>query len=158
MAPKSDHRAPVQESLFQEGDTMKKVIVTLVLALFAFGAKSAFSQATFTLRADVPFGFSVDGRHFDAGSYELRTINISTVRLLNMETGDGGLVRFTSSGQAESLWNGAAPMLRFVRNGESAYLVSLIDAYGNGWQVPVAPRDLEASRGSQSKDTVVALK
>jgi hypothetical protein len=137
---------------------MKKVIVTLVLALFAFGAKSAFSQSNFTLRADVPFAFSIDGRHFDSGSYELRTINISTIRLLNTETGKCGLVRLTTSEPVESRLNGATPMLRFVRNGESAYLVSLIDSYGNGWQVRVPPRDLEASRRAQSKTTVVALK
>jgi hypothetical protein len=37
-------------------------------------------------------------------------------------------------------------------------LVSLVDGYGNVWHVPVASRDLEASRGSQSTNTAAALK
>jgi hypothetical protein len=126
--------------------------------VFAFAATTAFSQANFTLRADVPFSFSIDGRHCAAGSYELRTINSSTVRLLNIETGDVRLVRLISPEQAGSGWNRAAPVLRFVRNGEHAYLISLTDGDGNGWNVPVASKDLEASRGAQSKNIAVALK
>lgn len=137
---------------------MKKANVPLVLALFAFVATAAFSQASFTLRADVPFAFSIDGRHYAAGSYELRTINISTVRLLNIETGASGLVKVISSEQAGSGWNRAAPVLRFVQNGERACLISLTDGDGNSWNVPVASKDLEALRDPQSKSIVVALK
>ena len=120
---------------------MRKIIVTLVFALFAFFATAAFAQANFTLRADVPFSFSVEGHHYDAGYYELRSINSSTVRLVNMETGDVSLIRLFPSEQA-SLWNIPSPKLRFVVNGESFYLVSLVDGYGNGWQVPVTSKDL----------------
>lgn len=120
---------------------MRKIIVTLVFALFAFFATAAFAQANFTLRADVPFSFSVEGHHYDAGYYELRSINSSTVRLVNMETGDVSLIRLFPSEQA-SLWNIASPKLRFVVNGESFYLVSLVDGYGNGWQVPVTSKYL----------------
>lgn len=120
---------------------MKRIIVTLVFALFAFPATAAFAQANFTLRADVPFSFSVNGHHYDAGYYELRTVNSSTVRLVNMETGDASLIRFFPSEQASS-WNILSPRLRFVVNGESFYLVSLVDGYGNGWQVPVTSPDL----------------
>lgn len=120
---------------------MKKIIVSLVLALFALFATSAFAQANFVLRADVPFSFSVGGHHYDAGNYELRTINSSTfnnsiVRLVNMETGEVSLIKLIPVEQA-SIWNTEPPKLRFVVSGESFHLVSLVDGYGNGWQVPV---------------------
>jgi hypothetical protein len=126
---------------------MKKLIVALIFALFAFLATAAFAQANFTLRADVPFSFSVEGRHYDAGYYELRSINSSTVRLVNMETGDVSLIRFFPSEQA-TLWSIASPRLSFVVNGESFYLVSLVDGYGNGWKVPVTTKDLREALAS----------
>jgi hypothetical protein len=54
--------------------------------------------------------------------------------------------------------NMAAPVLRFVVNGGHGYLIFLTDGYGNGWNVPVAPKDLEVLRDPQSKSVVVALK
>jgi hypothetical protein len=131
---------------------MRKIIVTLVFALFAFFATAAFAQANFTLRADVPFSFSVEGRHYDAGYYELRSINSSTVRLVNMETGDVSLIRLSFSEQPSIWnWNIASPKLRFLVNGESYYLVSLVDGYGNGWQVPVTSKDLREALASNRK-------
>ena len=136
---------------------MKKAIVALVFTLFAFAAATAFSQANFTLRADVPFAFSAEDRQFAAGSYELRTINNSTIRLINTQTGDAGLVRLMISEKGQS-GKRAAPVLRFIVNGEHAYLKSMTDHDGNGWQVPVKARDLDLARQSQSTNIVVALK
>jgi len=121
---------------------MKKVIITLVFALSAFFATAAFAQANFILRADVPFAFSVEGHRYNAGYYELRSINSGTVRLVNMETGDVSLLRLFPSEQASS-WNILSPRLRFVVYGESLCLVSLVDGAGNGWQVPVTSRAME---------------
>jgi hypothetical protein len=129
---------------------MKKLIVILVFVLFAFFATAAFAQGYFALRADVPFSFSVEGRHYDAGYYELRSINSSTVRLVNMETGDGSLIQLIPSEHA-SMWTIAPPRLRFVVNGESFYLVSLVDGFGNGWQVPVTSKGFAAVLASGRK-------
>lgn len=120
---------------------MKKIIVTLVFALFALFATAAYAQANFVLLADVPFSFSVEGRQYDAGYYELRTLNNTTfnnsvVQLVNMETGQVNLIRLMPSEQA-SIWNIPSPKLRFVIAGEGFHLVSLVDGHGNGWQVPV---------------------
>lgn len=136
---------------------MKKATTTLVLALFAFVATTALSQVNFTLRADVPFAFTIEGRDYAAGSYELRSIKNSTVRLLNMETGDAALFKIINSETAPGR-NTAAPVLRFVMNGERGYLISLTDGDGNGWNVPVASKDLEALRDPESKSVVVAVK
>ena len=120
---------------------MKKIIVALVFALFALFATAAYAQANFVLVADVPFSFTVEGRHYDAGYYELRTLNNNTfntsvVQLVNMETGDVNLIRLIPTEQA-NIRNISPPKLRFVINGESFNLVSLVDGWGNGWQVPV---------------------
>ena len=116
---------------------MKKNTVALVFALFAFFAATAFAQGNFTLRADVPFSFSVGGRHYDAGHYELRSsTKNSTVRLVNMETGDVHLIKLYPSEQAIN-WTINPPSLHFVVDGERFYVVSLVEGYANGWQVPV---------------------
>jgi hypothetical protein len=115
---------------------MKKSIVTLVFALFAFFATTAFAQGNFTLRADVPFSFSVGGHQYNAGSYELRSSDKnSTVRLVNMETGEVHFIKLYPSEQAVN-WKINPPTLHFVVNGKRFYLVSLVEGYSNGWQVP----------------------
>ena len=129
---------------------MRKIIVILVLTLFAFFATTAFAQANFTLQADVPFSFSVEGHQYDAGYYQLRSINSTTVRLVNMETGAVSLIRLSFSEQP-SIFIIASPKLRFVVNGESYYLVSLVDGYGNGWQVPPTFKDLRQTLASSRK-------
>src|SRR5215469_4464885 len=134
MAPKGDDGRVRQARPGKEN--MKKLFAALVFALFAFFATAAIAQGPFTLRADVPFSFSVGGHHYSAGFYELRSINSSTVQLVNMETGEASLIKLTVSEQA-TMWNITPPRLRFVVSAESFYLVSLVDGYGNGWQVPV---------------------
>lgn len=132
---------------------MKKTTIALVLTVFAFAASAALAQANFILHADVPIGFSVDGQHYPAGSYELRTINSSTIQLRNMKTGAAGLASLRSPDQAKS----GQPVLRFAVDGERAFLISLTNAEGMTWQVLVAKGDLEASRKAKSNVTV-ALK
>ena len=136
---------------------MKKAIVALVFALFAFAATTAFSQASITLRADVPFAFSINGHQYAAGPYELR-INNRIVYLFNPQTGDSSLFLTMMSEQGKSRGITATPVLRFQVNGEHAYLESLTDGDGNGWQVPAAARDMEVARQSRSTNVVVALK
>src|SRR5215831_2304803 len=106
-----------------KGDTMKKATIAFVLAVVVFAATSAFAQAN--LRADVPFGFSADGKHYAAGSYLLRTINSSTVLVSNIKTGDAGLFMRVGPEQAKPGSSIAGPVLRFAVNGERAYLTSL---------------------------------
>jgi hypothetical protein len=110
------------------------------------------------LRADVPFAFSIEGHHYAAGPYELRSINSSSVRLLNMRTRDGSFVQIVRSDQSGTGWNSAVPVLRFALNGDRAYLISLADGDGNGWNVRMASKDLEALRDHQSSSVVLASK
>ena len=135
---------------------MKKAIVVLVLTVLAFAATTAFAQASFALRANVPIGFSADGVHYTAGSYELRTISGSIIRLQNVKTTQTGFVRLKSPDSSNS--SGAAAVLRFAVSGKRAWLTSLSDGQGTTWQVRVSESDLEASRGEQSKTVLVALK
>ena len=99
---------------------MKKAALVLVLTVFALAATTALAQARLALRVDVPIGFSADGRHYSAGSYELRTINSGTIRLQNIKTGYSGLVMLKSPDQAKS----SAPVLRFSDIGKRAWLTS----------------------------------
>src|SRR5215472_15320192 len=132
---------------------MKKVTIALVLTMVAFAATTALAQSQIAVRADVPMGFSVDGQHYSAGSYELRTISTRIIRLQNRKTGQAGLVTLKSPDQAKL---SAPPVLRFAVNGKRAWLTSFSDGQGTTWQVRVAARDLEASRSEQTKTILVA--
>jgi hypothetical protein len=135
---------------------MKKAALVLVLTVFAFVATTALAQGWFTLRAEVPIGFSVDGQHYSAGCYELRTISGSIIRLRNLKTGEAGFLRPINPDQSKT--SAAAPVLRFAVSGKRAWLTSFSDGDGTTWQIPVASSDLEASRGEQPKTVIVALK
>ena len=137
---------------------MKKAAIALVLTVVAFAATSTLAQANFTLHADVPFNFAIDGRQYAAGPYELQTINSNAMRLHNTKTGASGLVMLTTRQNPKVGVSSATPQLRFVLNGDRGYLLSLTDQEGNTFRVPVARRDLEASRKPESKNAVVALR
>jgi hypothetical protein len=135
---------------------MKRIAIALVLTLVAFAATSSFAQAG-SLRFDVPFGFSADGKHYSAGQYQLCTVSSGTTQLRqlrNLKTGDSSLIMLKSPINAGI--GAAAPKVRFAVNGEYGYLTSLTDHSGTTWKVPVAERDLEASRGSNSKEVAIA--
>jgi len=133
---------------------MKRAVIALVLTVLALAATTAFAQASVDLRADVPIGFSVNGQHYSAGSYELRTVSRGAIRLLNIKTGETGLLRLIIPDQAKL----SPPVLRFAVNGKRAWLISFSDGQGTTWQFPVAARDLEASRSEPAKTVIVALK
>jgi len=135
---------------------MKKVAIALVLAVVVLAATSSLAQ-TISLRADVPIAFSIDGRHYAAGPYQLRTIAYNAVELRNAKTGDAGLVKLTYHDQGVGV-NNPAPNLKFALNGRRACLMSLTDGWGNTWKVRSSPADLEVSSGSGSKTVIVALK
>jgi len=135
---------------------MKKVAIALVLAVVAFAATSSLAQ-DFTLRADVPIAFSSNGRHYAAGPYRLQCIHGAIARLSNVKTGESGFLKLVYPGHEIGVKN-PAPNLKFVVNGRRAYLMSFTDEDGNTWKVPASRSDLEASRGSDSKTVIVALK
>lgn len=135
---------------------MKKTTIAILLAWVAFAATNAIAQEHITLRFDAPFNFSVDGKHYSAGSYQLRTFANNTFEVCNIKTGDAGLVRVIKLEQANAGWNKTSPALRFAMDGERIYLTSLTDSEGNGWHVRGAEKEMEAAR-SQSA-IVVALK
>jgi len=136
---------------------MKKATIALVLTMLAFAATTALAQAHFTLRADVPMGFAVEGKQYAAGPYMLRAVHGNRFQLSNIRTGNTSFVLLINHDQVKSGRNSATPVLRFWVNGKRALLTSLTDAAGNTWGIPVAQSDLEAFRNAGSK-VEVALK
>jgi hypothetical protein len=137
---------------------MKKAALALVLVVAAFAATSTFAQAHFNLRADVPFDFTVDGRQYNAGSYELRTINPDGLVLRNMKTGQSALIPVSSRSDANPWIEAVTPQLSFVASGNSGYLTAITDAEGHNWKVPVDKRGAQASHKPEAKKVMVALK
>jgi hypothetical protein len=79
---------------------MKKTIFTLVLAVFALAATTAFAQVNVARRADLPMAFSIAGERYAAGPYQLRVTNSAIGQPLNIETGHGGMFMLLSPQQA----------------------------------------------------------
>jgi len=137
---------------------MKKAALALVLVVISLAAMSSFSQAHFTLKADVPFDFTVDGRQYAAGSYELATINPDGLVLRNAKTGQAALIPLSSRTDPAAGVHSAIPQLSFVVSDGRGSLRMISDPEGHNWRVPVSKRELEASRKPEAKKVVVALK
>src|SRR5215467_7551445 len=139
---------------------MKRIAIALVLTLVAFAATSGFAQIG-SLHFTVQFGFSVDGRPYPAGSYELRTISSGTGelrQLRNLKTGDSGFIVLDKPIRPAVGASGETPKLTFVVSGRYGYLTSLADS-ANTWSVHIAERDWERLGQSTAKETIiVALK
>ena len=134
---------------------MKKVTIALAMAVVGFAATSGLSR-TISMRADVPIAFSLDGRLYAAGAYQLRTIADHAVRLSNAKTGDSAFVTFMRYDKGNGV--NTKPNLKFIAKGRRAYLISFTDGDGNTWTVHVSRADLEACLGPGSKTVIVALK
>jgi len=136
---------------------MKKAALGIVLTFVVMAVNSSLAQAHFTLHADIPFSFSIDGKKYAAGHYELRSVTEWRVQLQNLETGASGM--FMLGGQDYKVGVSAGtPQLRFVVSGAHGYLVSLTEATGKSYQIQIASRDVEATRRPGVKEALVALK
>jgi hypothetical protein len=135
---------------------MKRIAITFVLTLVAFAATSSFGQSC-SLRFDVPFAFSADGRSYAAGHYELCVItggSMQTRQLRNIKTGDSSFVTLKSPNKSV---DSAAASVKFASNGERSYLTSLSD-YGTTWKVPVSESDLERLGKSPAKKIIIVAR
>ena len=132
---------------------MKKAAFAIVLTLVGLST-SALAQANFVLRANVPFAFSVDGHQYSAGNYDLMARNAYGVILRNRGTGQSGLIPLNSP----QLTKTAEPHLRFLKAGDKAILLTVTDAEGHSWRVPVSRKEKDEARNPESKMIAVAMR
>lgn len=136
---------------------MKKMAIALALiTITGLTATAVFAQGNFTMRANVPFAFSIDGRTYDAGTYTLQAKNSNGVVLHNQKTGQSVIVPLLSQNRARY----ADAHLNFSASGTRATLHNITDAEGHTWKVPVSRKvmDFESKTGSELKMVAVALK
>ena len=70
---------------------MKKIgsSIAVVIVIVCSFTVAAAAQNRVLGRADIPFGFSAHGQHFNTGTYELRQVGLQIVRLQEVTTGRG---------------------------------------------------------------------
>jgi hypothetical protein len=128
---------------------------TSLLALVLTAAGHA--QSTLTLRADVPFNFTVGNSTHTAGEYRVEQGNrLITIRSAN---GKGGAFLLAMAGQCVP--HQTASRLVFHRYGDT-YLLSQVWTEGNDCarQVPVThrERDLEARHETPNETIILAMR
>jgi hypothetical protein len=135
-------------------------LMTLIVA-FTIAVPTIHAQSQITLKATVPFAFSVDGRQLAAGEYEVRDIGS---RATLIETKDGkdhvmGLYAYAGpSKPGES-------KLVFHKVGNSYFLAEIwSSARGQGLSVPESKQEKEMTAsnrevgGGGPETVIVALR
>jgi hypothetical protein len=139
---------------------MKKLIqiCSVICIAIAFSIVSANAQTTHKIKAQVPFDFSVGGKHYDAGKYDLKVSDTRTGAIVQLfDDRNSILATLLVSGTADQAADGAK--LVFSTYEGQLYLTRISTSNGSyrvarskdGW--PNSSRSDRAKRTPQ----VVAL-
>lgn len=115
---------------------MKNSTMNLILAAAAlFGASAA--QASTVLQAEVPFAFSMNGRDFRPGTYEVRSDSSpSQLVLCNLENYRMGVALYTPEELPRDAYKGKSRLI-FKCNDGACVLVDVVDLRsGIGLHIP----------------------
>ncbi len=125
---------------------MRTTILKGVAAAAAFvGLVAVGTAQAAQVQAQVPFGFSVNGKVLPAGSY---TVNSDSVSLL-IRSDRGGAI--TLSQKMES--RGATPKLVFHRYGDEYILTEVWMGGGSGHKLPQTRRERELAAARNGANT-----
>lgn len=141
-----------------EDKTMKKVLGCLSLGALAIVLAAPLSAQNLTLKASVPFEFTVAGHTMPAGDYEVGTINHEGVLAIRNASSDATLATITSLPTALPGDSGKV-FLTFHRYGNDYFLAGIWDGYwATGRSIPMFSEEREkAKSASISKPEVVIV-
>jgi hypothetical protein len=115
---------------------MKKQLFGVLAAVAIVGL---LGGAAFALAAkvvvNIPFSFKVEGASYPAGAYEISE-DASQLRLRNLETSQGGFVRFITR---LSQTPGSETRVVFDKAGDQSYLAEIHIAGSDGYHLQGAP-------------------
>jgi hypothetical protein len=130
---------------------MKKQMYTLATMLMLIGvlAVTAEGQAVngVTIRANVPFEFTVGGKVLPAGEYRIQQVNPSSDLVMLQITTAGGEARVLARARSIHNENANRTELVFNRYGSNYFLSTLaIEGATDAWQMPKSHAERAVSR------------
>jgi hypothetical protein len=134
---------------------MKKSVLTLVSVLsLLLAAGSAFAQ-THSVKADVPFDFTVNHAKMPAGTYTISSVGLGGT--LAIRSADNKVVRLVNANYAESNMPSDRTKLVFRCYG-TRYFLSQIWTEGDnrGRQLPKAAAESEIARDFTPHNVILA--
>jgi hypothetical protein len=107
---------------------MKRQVFSLItIATLLLVAGSAVAQAIH-VRGDVPFDFRVGSKTLRAGTYEVRTIDTRSGKMLRLQSEDGHTSMIVNSNSAESLTSADKTKLVFTKVRDQYFLTEIWEA------------------------------
>jgi hypothetical protein len=102
---------------------MKSVTFLLAVSCLIPLATAPLAAQTFSLKADIPFAFMVDGKTMPAGEYAVDSgmVSQTAVQLRNLEIGGGVLAATVQAGGGPA-WTNTQARLIFHRYGNRYFL------------------------------------
>lgn len=133
-------------------------LIVLTLSLLAIaGGTSARAQVTDTIKADVPFDFTVGHQVLPAGHYTIRRLDDSLPGVMEISCSDSRTARIFLTGGAQIAKEPRHTELIFDRVGDR-YFLSKIFEVGNSYGVEVqesrAERKLETEGAMLERQSV----
>jgi hypothetical protein len=144
------------KSIPEEGKeaTMKNTVLrSTILGLSVLGLSLATAQTSATLKASVPFGFSVGEKAMPAGECVIRTQ--AGPNVVAVKCGDNSAT-FALANNVDEKDRKAPARLIFHRYGDRYYLSQIWPGYGgSGSQLPATAREREMTKTAARATTII---
>jgi hypothetical protein len=122
----------------------------LGLGLAGVAVSPAFALAPETLRAHIPFAFTVGNQTFPAGDYRISPLSDLDPQVVEIRSADGRHARFVMTQGAPPAARGTQPQLVFDRYGARDFLHAILVPEDTGAMLKSSRSELEAARSVSS--------
>jgi hypothetical protein len=135
---------------------MKRIIAIALFAASSLAAAGNLSAQEHTVKASIPFDFTVNNNVLPAGTYTISSVSPYAVQVRNVK---GRIAEFSAVHNDDK--RSTTPVLVFQRYGNQYFLHEILAA--NALNVAVAPskreqRRLQEAKLQESNQTLIALK
>ncbi len=144
---------------------MKKqlyMVVTIIALITVAGLSSVKAQTSLSLKANIPFAFSVGNKTMPAGEYIVRCTNPSSdLKVLQILSSDGHQSALVRTNSVSSKFQDNAKLM-FNRYGDQYFLAQAwLPADSIGMQAPVSRSEKHVARelaaNKQTRETVAVI-
>jgi hypothetical protein len=141
----------------EKGDiVMKRIIAIALFAASSLAAAGNLSAQDHMVKANIPFGFTVNNKVLPAGTYTISSLSPYAVEIWNVK---GHIAEFSAVQNDDK--RSTSPVLVFQRYGNQYFLHEILAA--NAMNVAVSPSKREQGRLQEatlreSNQTLIALK
>ena len=135
---------------------MKRIIAIALFAASSLAAVGNLSAQDHMVKANIPFGFTVNNRVLPAGTYTISSLSPYAVEVRNVK---GRIAELSAVHNDDK--RSTTPVLVFQRYGNQYFLHEILAANAMNVAVPRSKREqrrLQEAKLQESNQTLIALK